>query len=63
MREFWETAFAERQLIWGIEPTASAIFATDYFARMGVKDVLVPGVGYRTSPSLHSVLIRLAARL
>ncbi|SUJ08135.1 class I SAM-dependent methyltransferase [Shewanella morhuae] len=46
MAEFWETAFAEKQLMWGVEPTASAIFASDYFARMGVKDVLIPGLGY-----------------
>jgi SAM-dependent methyltransferase len=46
MTEFWETAFTEKQLMWGIEPTESAIFARDYFARMGVKDVLIPGVGY-----------------
>jgi SAM-dependent methyltransferase len=46
MTEFWETAFTEKQLMWGSEPTASAIFASDCFARMGVKDVLIPGVGY-----------------
>ncbi|WP_306599725.1 bifunctional 2-polyprenyl-6-hydroxyphenol methylase/3-demethylubiquinol 3-O-methyltransferase UbiG [Geothrix sp. 21YS21S-2] len=46
MTEFWETAFTEKQLIWGNEPTASANLASDYFARMGIKDVLIPGVGY-----------------
>lgn len=46
MTEFWETAFTEKQLMWGLEPTASAILARDYFARMGVEDVLIPGVGY-----------------
>jgi len=46
MVEFWEAAFTEKQLMWGVEPTRSAIFARDYFARMGVKDVLIPGVGY-----------------
>jgi SAM-dependent methyltransferase len=46
MTEFWETAFTEKQLMWGFEPTASAIFARNYFARMGVKDVLIPGIGY-----------------
>jgi SAM-dependent methyltransferase len=44
--EFWEAAFIEKQLMWGLEPTVSAIFARDYFARMGVKNVLIPGVGY-----------------
>jgi SAM-dependent methyltransferase len=46
MPEFWETAFTEKQLMWGLEPTASAVFASDYFARMGVADVLIPGIGY-----------------
>ena len=46
MTEFWETAFTEKHLMWGIEPTESAIFARDYFARVGAKDVLIPGVGY-----------------
>jgi len=46
MTEFWEAAFAEKQLMWGVEPTRSAIFAADYFARMGSKDVLIPGIGY-----------------
>jgi SAM-dependent methyltransferase len=44
--EFWETAFIEKQLMWGLEPTQSAIFAKDHFARIGVRDVLIPGVGY-----------------
>jgi SAM-dependent methyltransferase len=46
MTEFWETAFVEKQLMWGFEPAKSASFARDYFARKGVKDVLIPGVGY-----------------
>jgi SAM-dependent methyltransferase len=44
--EFWETAFTKMQLAWGVEPTASASLARDYFARVGVKDVLIPGIGY-----------------
>lgn len=44
--EFWETAFTEKQLMWGLEPTKSAIDAADHFARLGIKDVLIPGVGY-----------------
>lgn len=46
MTEFWETAFTEKQLMWGVEPTKSAILAKDHFAKMAVKDVLIPGVGY-----------------
>jgi SAM-dependent methyltransferase len=44
--EFWETAFNEMQLAWGLEPTLSARLAGDYFARVGVENVLIPGVGY-----------------
>lgn len=46
MTDFWETAFVEKQLMWGFEPTASALFARDLFARAGAKDILIPGVGY-----------------
>lgn len=46
MAEFWEAAFIEKQLMWGLEPTASARFARDYFERMGVENVLIPGIGY-----------------
>lgn len=46
MGEFWDDAFLRNQLMWGFEPTVSALFARDYFAKRGVKDVLIPGVGY-----------------
>jgi SAM-dependent methyltransferase len=44
--EFWETAFSKMQLAWGVQPTASAALAGDYFARAGTKAVLIPGIGY-----------------
>jgi SAM-dependent methyltransferase len=46
MGEFWEEAFVRSPLMWGLEPTASAIIARDYFAARGARDVLIPGVGY-----------------
>lgn len=46
MTEFWENAFTKMQVGWGTDPTASATRACDEFARAGVKDVLIPGVGY-----------------
>jgi len=46
MTELWETAFTERQMMWGTEPSRSAILACDYFVRAGAKEILVPGVGY-----------------
>lgn len=44
--EFWEGAFDERELMWGLTPTASALAACDLFARAGAKSVLIPGIGY-----------------
>ncbi len=46
MTEFWEAAFKEKESMWGLEPTLSALLARDTFARAGVKNVLIPGVGY-----------------
>ncbi len=46
MSELWEKTFAEKQVMWGLEPTLSALFARDRFVQMGVRDVLIPGVGY-----------------
>ena len=46
MTEFWETAFVDKQRMWGFEPAASAVLACDDFARIGVQDVLIPGFGY-----------------
>lgn len=46
MSEFWESAFTKMQLGWGLEPTASALLAAESFDKQGVKDVLIPGIGY-----------------
>jgi SAM-dependent methyltransferase len=46
LTEFWESAFTKMGLAWGLEPTASASLAGEYFARAGAKDVLIPGIGY-----------------
>jgi hypothetical protein len=46
MAELWETAFIDKQLMWGLEPTRSAERARDCFVRAGVEHVLIPGVGY-----------------
>lgn len=46
MAEFWESAFVEKQTMWGFEPTRSAILAKEHFVRHGVRNVLIPGIGY-----------------
>ena len=42
----WEKTFAEKGLMWGLEPSRAAVFAKDHFVRAGVREVLIPGVGY-----------------
>ena len=46
MTEVWESTFTKHQMMWGIEPTASALVASELFARRGVTSVLIPGIGY-----------------
>lgn len=43
---FWESAFHDKQLMWGLAPTVSARMACETFARAGAERVLIPGVGY-----------------
>jgi SAM-dependent methyltransferase len=44
--EFWETAFLEKEEMWGFEPAKSAVLTRDFFVQQGVKNVLIPGIGY-----------------
>lgn len=46
MTEFWESSFIENQMMWGFEPSDSAILTKDFFLERKVKDILIPGVGY-----------------
>lgn len=46
MTEFWEANFIEKQEMWGFEPSHSALMAMDFFIENGVKNVLIPGIGY-----------------
>ncbi|WP_437874664.1 class I SAM-dependent methyltransferase [Sorangium sp. So ce513] len=46
MTELWETVFKDKQMMWGPEPSRSAVFARDRFARLGAQEILIPGIGY-----------------
>jgi SAM-dependent methyltransferase len=46
MTEFWDNIFKTEELIWGQEPSDSAIFAKDLFVRNNIRDILIPGIGY-----------------
>ena len=46
MTEFWESSFIENQMMWGFEPSDSAILTKDFFIERKVEDILIPGIGY-----------------
>ncbi len=46
MVEVWETTFADKQMVWGPDPSQSAVFARDYFESAGAQEILIPGLGY-----------------
>lgn len=46
MTEFWENSFQEKQEMWGLNPTNSALLTATMFADKEVKKVLIPGIGY-----------------
>ncbi|WP_232831879.1 class I SAM-dependent methyltransferase [Taibaiella helva] len=46
MQAFWNTAFREHQAMWGFHPSRSAAHARDLFVAQGIKDMLLPGIGY-----------------
>lgn len=46
MTEFWEQAFKDKQEMWGSEPAKSTVLTKDFFLESGVKNILIPGIGY-----------------
>jgi 2-polyprenyl-3-methyl-5-hydroxy-6-metoxy-1,4-benzoquinol methylase len=44
--EFWESAFIEKQEMWGFAPSNSAVLTKDFFVQKSVKNILIPGIGY-----------------
>lgn len=46
MAEFWEDNFIEKQEMWGLEPSKSAVLTKDFFVENVVTNMLIPGIGY-----------------
>ena len=44
--EFWEASFNEKQEMWGLAPARSAILTNHLFVQKGLKNILIPGIGY-----------------
>lgn len=46
MTEFWESNFADKKEMWGLNPAPAALLAKDFFVAQSLKNILIPGVGY-----------------
>lgn len=46
MADFWEDNFIEKQEMWGLEPSKSAIVVKNFFVEKAIKNILIPGIGY-----------------
>ncbi|WP_339697785.1 class I SAM-dependent methyltransferase [uncultured Marixanthomonas sp.] len=46
MADFWETAFNNKQEMWGMNPATSAELTRDFFLEKNMKNILIPGIGY-----------------
>jgi 2-polyprenyl-3-methyl-5-hydroxy-6-metoxy-1,4-benzoquinol methylase len=46
MDEFWEEAFKNKQIMWGEQPTISAVETCKHFKSSGFQKILIPGFGY-----------------
>jgi 2-polyprenyl-3-methyl-5-hydroxy-6-metoxy-1,4-benzoquinol methylase len=46
MDEFWEDAFQNKRLMWGEQPTRSALESCAHFKSIGFRKILIPGFGY-----------------
>lgn len=46
MHDIWESAFVNNDLMWGGEPSKSALLIGEWFGENGIRDVLIPGIGY-----------------
>lgn len=44
MSEFWETAFKEKRMMWGEQPIALTLEASEVFQQLGFRKILVPGL-------------------
>ncbi len=46
MKELWEELFIDKHEMWGFEPAISAVLTKKFFVEKGLKDILIPGIGY-----------------
>ncbi len=52
MPEFWDEVFKDKQEMWGWEPSKSAQVVFELFKKQGIKNILIPGIGYGRNASI-----------
>lgn len=46
IENFWDSSFEKHQAMWGYTAALSANIVKDFFLQEGIKDILIPGIGY-----------------
>jgi SAM-dependent methyltransferase len=52
IENFWDSSFEKNQAMWGFTPALSAIIVKDFFLQHGIKNILIPGIGYGRNASI-----------
>ena len=54
MGAVWDERFRNEGMVWGVEPSQTAVHALERFQEHGVKSILIPGSGYGRNSKLFS---------
>lgn len=54
MSEYWNQRFAQEGMIWGSDPSPTALHARELFSNFKLQSVLVPGAGYGRNTKVFS---------
>ena len=46
MKEFWESNFQDKQMMWGLQPVNATLEAKALFQKNNINKILIPGFGY-----------------
>ena len=46
MKEFWESNFQDKHIMWGLQPADATLEAKALFQKNNIKKILIPGFGY-----------------
>ncbi len=52
MKKIWDDIFSKESPVWGLKASDSAKYAVKLFVQSGIKQILIPGVGYGRNAQL-----------